>query len=80
MSGNFKGTAVSDNNIRVFPLLQGSHSAVHSRPEETVISKMELMDTLKEMQKLPPQMREVIYLRTAAELSFRGIGEVLGKE
>ena len=52
---------------------------VHSRPEETVISKMELMDTLKEMQKLPPQMREVIYLRTAAELSFREIGEVLGK-
>lgn len=69
-----------EKNKREIPMEpEDGPAPVHSRPEETVISKMELMDTLKEMQKLPPQMREVIYLRTAAELSFREIGEVLGK-
>lgn len=49
------------------------------QPEETVLYKLELMDMLKEMQKLPGQMREVIYLRAAADLSFRDIGEILGR-
>lgn len=48
-------------------------------PEETVLYRLELMDVLKEMQKLPGQMREVIYLRVAADLSFREIGEILGR-
>ena len=48
-------------------------------PEETVLYRLELMDILKEMQKLPGQMREVIYLRVAADLSFREIGEILGR-
>lgn len=50
-----------------------------SQPEDAVLHKMELIDVLKEMQKLPPQMREVIYLRTSADLSFREIGEILGR-
>lgn len=50
-----------------------------NQPEETVLHKMELVDVLKEMQKLPVQMREVIYLRTCADLSFREIGEILGR-
>lgn len=49
------------------------------RPEEEVIYRLELMDMLKEMQKLPAQMREVIYLRITADLSFREIGEILGR-
>ncbi|MDE6166984.1 MAG: sigma-70 family RNA polymerase sigma factor [Acetatifactor sp.] len=69
-----------EKNKREIPMEpEDGPAPVHSRPEEMVIGKMELMDTLKEMQKLPAQMREVIYLRTAAELSFREIGEVLGK-
>ncbi len=47
--------------------------------EEQVIRHYELMDVLKDMQKLPEQMREVIYLRTMVELSFREIGDILGK-
>lgn len=47
--------------------------------EDTVMKRMELLQMLKEMQKLPAQMREVIYLRTTAELSFREIGEILGR-
>lgn len=50
-----------------------------SQPENTVLHRLELMDMLKEMQKLPSQMREVIYLRVTACLSFREIGEILGK-
>lgn len=47
--------------------------------EEQVIRRYELLDVLKDMQNLSEQMREVIYLRTMAELSFKEIGEVLGK-
>lgn len=50
-----------------------------SQPEETLLHRMELMDVLKQMQKLPAQMREVIYLRISADLSFREIGEILGR-
>lgn len=49
------------------------------QPEEQVLHRLELMDMLKEMQKLPAQTREVIYLRSTACLSFREIGEILGK-
>lgn len=47
--------------------------------EEQVIRRYELLDVLKDMQNLPEQMREVIYLRAIAELSFKEIGEILGK-
>ena len=47
--------------------------------EDHLIRKYELLDVLKDMQRLPEQMREVIYLRTMAELSFKEIGEILGK-
>lgn len=47
--------------------------------EDQVIRRYELLDVLKDMQSLPEQMREVIYLRTMAELSFKEIGEILGK-
>ena len=40
---------------------------------------MELLEVRKEMQQLPAQMREVIYLRASADLSFREIGEILGR-
>lgn len=51
----------------------------NTQPEAQVLHRLELMDMLKEMQKLPPLMREVIYLRSTASLSFRDIGEILGR-
>ncbi len=48
-------------------------------PENLAIKKYELLDVLKDLQKLPQQMREVVYLRAMAELSFRDIGEIMGK-
>lgn len=46
---------------------------------EHAIAKIELMDVLKQMQKLSPQMREVIYLRVTGNLSFKEIGEIMGR-
>lgn len=40
---------------------------------------IELIDVLKDMQKLPQNMREVMYLRITGTLSFKEIGEILGK-
>ncbi len=47
--------------------------------ERQVMARIELLDVLKKMQKLPEKMREVIYLRITADLSFREIGEILEK-
>lgn len=47
--------------------------------ERQVLSKLELLDVLKEMQKLPDKMREVMYLRISGDLSFKEIGEIMGK-
>ncbi len=41
--------------------------------------RIELIDVLKEMQKLPAERREVIYLRITGALSFKEIGEIMGK-
>lgn len=56
-----------------------SRNTSESSVDEQVIRRYELLDVLKDMQNLPEQMREVIYLRTMAELSFKEIGEILGK-
>ena len=50
-----------------------------SGPRNRRILPYELLDVLKDLQKLPQQMREVVYLRAMAELSFRDIGEIMGK-
>ena len=47
--------------------------------EHLVMSRIELLDVLKEMQKLPQNMREVMYLRITGDLSFRDIGDIMGK-
>ena len=47
--------------------------------ERQVLARVELIDCLKELQKLPEQMREVVYLRVMSDLSYREIGEILGK-
>ena len=48
-------------------------------PENSAITRIELIDCLKELQKLPEQMREVMYLRVMSDLSYREIGEIMGK-
>lgn len=48
-----------------------------TRIEENLLIKYDVMNVLKEIHKLPEQMREVMYLRMASELSFKDIGEIL---
>ncbi len=48
-------------------------------PERKTLGRMELLDTLKIVHQLPEPMREIIYLRTISDLSFREIGDILGK-
>lgn len=47
--------------------------------EKQVLARYEMKEVLKEMQKLPAQMREVMYLRLTGELSYKEIGEILGR-
>lgn len=47
--------------------------------ETQVFAKYDLIQVLKELHNLPEQMREVLYIRMSSELSFREIGEILGK-
>lgn len=47
--------------------------------ERQALSRLELLDTLKHLHTLPEEMREVIYLRSMGDLSFREIGDIMGK-
>ena len=47
--------------------------------ERQVLSRIELLDTLKNLHALPEAMKEVIYLRSMGDLSFREIGDIMGK-
>lgn len=47
--------------------------------ETQLFAKYDLMQVLKELHSLPEQMREVIYIKMSSELSFREIGEILGR-
>lgn len=54
-----------------------------SQPEDPAwqhaATHIELFDVLKDMQKLSPAIREVMYLRITGALSFKEIGEILGR-
>lgn len=45
--------------------------------EENFFSKYDMISVLKELHKLPNEMREVMYLRMATELPFKDIGALL---
>lgn len=47
--------------------------------EETILHVMERLEWFEKMQGLDTVTREVVYLRIYCELSFREIGEVLGR-
>lgn len=66
------------NGCEIPAEIEEKQSAV-TDTEKQVLTKLELMDVLKEMQKLPDKMREVIYLRITGDLSFKEIGEILGR-
>lgn len=47
--------------------------------ERQALSRIELLKTLKQLHTLSEDMREVIYLRSFGDLSFREIGDIMGR-
>ena len=54
-------------------------SGTENLPEQALIEKDLRISLYKNLQKLDAGAREVVYLRIFAELSFREIGDILGK-
>lgn len=54
-------------------------TALCTDTETQVFAKYDLIQVLKELHTLPEQMREVLYLKMSGDLTFREIGEILGK-
>ena len=64
---------------RQIPMEPEETAPAKENTEQTVLTRIELIDCLKELHKLPEQMREVMYLRVMSDLSYREIGEIMGK-
>ncbi len=47
--------------------------------EQQILNRIELVDVLRDLHNLPEQMREVMYLRVLGDLSYKEIGEIMGK-
>ena len=47
--------------------------------EHQVLERIELLEVLKELHELSGEMREVVYLRVLSDLSYKEIGEIMGK-
>lgn len=67
------------HEIPLEPELEEEKADFDSDTEHRVLTRIELLQVLKDMQKLPEQMREVIYLRITGDLSFKEIGEIMGR-
>ncbi len=50
-----------------------------STTEECVLQKLENQDLYRIIHTLPPEMREVVYLRLTGEFTFPEIGEITGR-
>lgn len=47
--------------------------------ERQILAREELLDVLGRLHQLPVNMREVVYLRISGDLSFKEIGQIMGK-
>ncbi len=48
-------------------------------PEDSVLKKEQVINTMKRVHELPEAEREVVLLRAMGSLSFREIGEIMGR-
>ncbi len=55
------------------------YALMRSSAEEEVLSHYGIKEILMGMQRIPAQMREVMYLRMTGDLSYKEIGEILGR-
>ena len=69
-----------EKNKRISPTeITEEMSVTELSAERQALSRMELLDTLRHLHNLPEDMREVVYLRSMGDLSFREIGDIMGK-
>lgn len=54
-------------------------SVIAGSPENEVIASMNRLDILKKLHQIPEPGREIMHLRLFGNLSFREIGEIMGK-
>ncbi|MBQ8648123.1 MAG: sigma-70 family RNA polymerase sigma factor [Oscillospiraceae bacterium] len=64
---------------REAPLPEGETGPAGPSAEQTVTDRQSHLDLLGRIHALPEPTREVVYLRVFGELSFRKIGQVLGR-
>ena len=64
---------------REAPLPEGETGPAGPSAEQTVTDRQSHLDLLGRIHALPEPTREVVYLRVFGELSFREIGQVLGR-
>lgn len=67
------------NKRTVVAEIDENQSITKISAERQALSRMELVDTLKHLHSLSEDMREVIYLRSLGDLSFREIGDIMGR-
>lgn len=68
-----------EKNKHEVPMEMDEQTPANEDIQKKVMMRYELLDVLKDMQKLPAQMREVMYLRITGDLSFKEIGEIMGR-
>ena len=68
-----------EKHKREIPVEEPQESQTVSSAEEAVINRETHLNLLRQIHSLPDPAREVVYLRVFGELSFREIGDVLGK-
>lgn len=68
-----------EKNKHEVPVEMDEQTPANEDIQKKVMMRYELLDVLKDMQKLPAQMREVMYLRITGDLSFKEIGEIMGR-
>lgn len=66
-------------NKRETPVEDAAMDQTVSSVEEKLLAREDHLDLLKQIHRLPDTAREVVYLRAFGGLSFREIGDVLGK-
>ena len=64
---------------REVPMLEELSEIPVPSAEEHLLEQAGRLDLLRQVHSLPEQQREVVYLRAFGGLSFREIGDVLGK-
>lgn len=64
---------------REAPLPEDSPEGLVSSAEEGLLAREGRLSLLRQIHDLPPDAREVVYLRAFGGLSFREIGDVMGR-